>query len=503
MAPETLVRDVPVERLHPSSSNPRKTFDPASLEELAASVREKGILEPLLVRSHPNGTPDDFEVVAGERRYRAAVAAEQETVPCIVKQLTDLEVLEIQTIENLQRDDVHPLEEAEGYAALMKAGKYDEARIAEKIGKTKQYVYDRLQLVQLIPEVRQVFLDGEIGVGHAVLLSRLKPPEQKEVVGGRKDATFSGLWRPNQGHMQPRLGKDGRRNRAPVTVRELQTYIDDYVRFRPEQTDLLNLFPETFEALGQAKEDEIKVVHITRDYQLKPQTRMKGQRTYTVRSWKRADGKVEPKRHNWEATGKPSKKCEHSVMGVVVTGPGRGEAFLVCTAKKKCTVHWKSEMDERKRRASGQATKADQTEAGRRAAREAEWARQEEERQRFRSAVPLIQEEMEKAVKAAPILTLAAILLRDRTNRGAVKAKLEEGPFGEIKTAEDALRAAVALDYRDDLQHGAWNHERVTKDLKANLGLNVRKVVDQVTPRPKKARKKKGKKAPEQKASEA
>lgn len=295
-----MLKEIRLEELAPSPTNPRKTFDQVKLEELAASIREKGILEPLLVRPHVNGDGTKYEVVAGERRFRGARLAERETAPCIVQDLTDLEVLEVQTIENLQRDDVHPLEEAEGYVALMKAGEYDEGRIAERIGKTRAYVYRRVQLVNLIPALKRIFTDGELGVGHAELLSVLKPEEQARVLGTNHrgeltpDTAHSGLFRSVGGHLQTRLGIEGQRNRKAVSLRELQTYIDDHIRFDPAAVDLPNLFPDTHVALGGAEEEALKVIHITRDHQLKPETRLQGQRTYSVRSWKRADGKVEP-----------------------------------------------------------------------------------------------------------------------------------------------------------------------------------------------------------------
>lgn len=156
--------------LEPSPQNPRKRFDPAELEELGRSIAEKGIIEPLVVRRHPK-KKGKWEIVCGERRWRAAKIAGTETVSCIVRELDDVEVLEIQTIENIQRDDLHPLEEADGYARLMKRPGYDVGRIARKVGRSEKYVYDRVKLLQLTPQAKKLFLEDRFTAGHAILLA--------------------------------------------------------------------------------------------------------------------------------------------------------------------------------------------------------------------------------------------------------------------------------------------------------------------------------------------
>ncbi len=150
--------DVSIDDVRPSATNPRKHFDEGALAELAESIRAKGIIQPLLVRRIP---PDDadrlqaFEVVAGERRYRAAKIAEQKTIPVVVRDLTDTEALELQLIENLHRNDLHPLEEAEGYEHLQKLNGYSVEELAVKVLKSKAYVYARLKLLALGPLARK------------------------------------------------------------------------------------------------------------------------------------------------------------------------------------------------------------------------------------------------------------------------------------------------------------------------------------------------------------
>jgi len=132
-------RDLPLDWLVVSPTNPRKTFDEDAMQELAASIRENGVLQPLLVRPRADRS---FEIVFGERRYRGAAMAEKDTVPVCIREMTDAQVLEAQLIENLQRQDVHPLHEAQGFAALLRLEepKYSIELIAAKCGKSAGYV---------------------------------------------------------------------------------------------------------------------------------------------------------------------------------------------------------------------------------------------------------------------------------------------------------------------------------------------------------------------------
>lgn len=161
-----------------SKLNPRRTFDKDSLEELAASIREKGVLQPILVR--PKGGA--FELVAGARRYRASVIAGNLTIPAMVRELDDKQVLEIMVIENAQRADVHPLEEADAFQALIGVHGHDPESIAARIGKTVSYVRGRLLLTNLEKLPRAALLDGILPLGHAQLIARLKPDLQPAAI---------------------------------------------------------------------------------------------------------------------------------------------------------------------------------------------------------------------------------------------------------------------------------------------------------------------------------
>jgi ParB family chromosome partitioning protein len=183
-ATESRVADfqvVPIGQLEESRTNPRKHFAKDSLQDLTQSVKEKGILVPLLVRSCFS-TPIKYEIIAGARRYRAAKAAGLTEIPILIRDLDDEQALEVQVIENLQRSDVHPLEEAEGYKQLLEKGKYDIDGLAGKVGKSESYIYQRLKLAELVPAIKKAFLQEKLTAGHAILLARLQPSDQERAL---------------------------------------------------------------------------------------------------------------------------------------------------------------------------------------------------------------------------------------------------------------------------------------------------------------------------------
>jgi len=204
-------RDLPLAVLSESRTNPRRIFEDAALKELAESIRSQGVLSPLLVRPLTN---QSFEIVAGARRYRAAQLAEASSVPVRVVHLTDAEALEAQLVENLQRENVHPLEEAQGFRALLslEEPKYSIEQIAAKMGKSPAYCTTRLKLTELSPVVVEAFSKGEIGVGHALLLARLQPAQQEEAL----NACFREEW----------AGADQKPKRILLPVRQLQVWIE-------------------------------------------------------------------------------------------------------------------------------------------------------------------------------------------------------------------------------------------------------------------------------------
>jgi ParB family chromosome partitioning protein len=159
-------RSMAIDLLHPGRYQPRGRFAPEELQALAQSVKENGILQPILVRPHDK-LGGHFEIVAGERRWRAAQLAQLHEVPIILRSLDDRSTLEIALIENIQREDLTPLEEAEGYARLMAEFDYTQETLAERIGKSRPAIANLLRLRALPEAVRNLISDGKLSVGHA------------------------------------------------------------------------------------------------------------------------------------------------------------------------------------------------------------------------------------------------------------------------------------------------------------------------------------------------
>src|SRR6266436_3325694 len=170
------IQEVPLAKIRESKTNPRRFFDEAKLAELADNIRQHGVLQPILLRPLPEGETGTYELVAGTRRYRASKIAKRESIPATVRELTDAQALELQVIENVQRVDVHPLDEAQGYAALieLQPDTYTVESIAARVGRSPAYVNGRLRLIQLIPEAKQAFYEDKLMVAHAFEIARLQ-----------------------------------------------------------------------------------------------------------------------------------------------------------------------------------------------------------------------------------------------------------------------------------------------------------------------------------------
>jgi ParB family chromosome partitioning protein len=170
-----LQRGMPTDLLHPGRFQPRGRFAAEELEALAQSIRENGILQPILVRPH-HKLSGHFEIVAGERRWRAAQLAQLHEVPILIRSLDDRSTLEIAIIENVQREDLSPLEEADGYARLMAEFDYTQETLAERIGKSRSAIANLLRLRSLPEAVRAMIADGRLSAGHARALIGAKDP---------------------------------------------------------------------------------------------------------------------------------------------------------------------------------------------------------------------------------------------------------------------------------------------------------------------------------------
>ena len=346
-------RDVSVTALIESSSNPRKRFDENSLSELAASFKTQGILAPLLVRELDESK---YEVIAGARRLRAAKLAKLEKVPVRVVKLTDAEAVEAQCVENLQREDIHPLEEALGFKFLLELGEpYNIAHIAARAGKSEAYIYGRLKLADLIPPVAEAFLKDEITIGHSLLIAKLQASQQQEAFA----AAFRGMW-TSEGNSQ-----------VLIPVRELAAWIESNILLQlasvpfekqdetlvptagscvncPKRTGFNKLLfadvrkdsctdPQCFRAKVDA--------HIAKTMQKKPEL------VQISSAWNTREGaplgrnryvelQIQKAKANGSAAKQPpaQKPCEKMTEAIVMDGGNRGQIVKVC-ADPNCRVH--------------------------------------------------------------------------------------------------------------------------------------------------------------------
>jgi len=155
---------VPIEKIEPNPDQPRRRFDPEHLEDLANSIREKGVIQPLIVREKAGGK---YEIVAGERRWRASQKAQLHELPVVVREFTDIEVLEIAIIENIQRSDLNPVEEAAGYRQLMEKFGHTQEVMSKALGKSRSHIANLLRLLNLPEEIQNLVEEGQLSSGHA------------------------------------------------------------------------------------------------------------------------------------------------------------------------------------------------------------------------------------------------------------------------------------------------------------------------------------------------
>ncbi len=171
---------VPIEKLRANPDQPRRTFSQEQLDELAASIKEKGIIQPLIVRPIGDG---DYEIVAGERRWRAAQMAQLHDIPVIVREFNDTEVLEVAIIENIQRADLNAVEEAAGYKQLMDRFGHTQEKLAEALGKSRSHIANLLRLLTLPIEVQTLVIEGKLSAGHArALITADNPTDLAKII---------------------------------------------------------------------------------------------------------------------------------------------------------------------------------------------------------------------------------------------------------------------------------------------------------------------------------
>ena len=379
---------LPLELVVPSKTNPRTHFDGAKLDELAGSIADKGVIQPILVRPFGKNGSGRFEIIAGECRFRASTIAKQTHIPAVIRDYSDEQVLELQLIENIHRRDLTPLEQATGYRKLIAANptKHSAESIAARIGMSPQWVWDRMKLNDLIPEAKQLLERDKMTVGHAILIARQKPDNQKRIIDPHNDALFEALQHGLEfdGRPDPQEKPGKYDDVKAVSVRELEAWIARHIRFDVEHA--AKAVPLQFETTAARVQEAAaqpgrgkKVVSITFDHMPADDARDPHERTYGIKSWRRADGtkKTQPTGYYGDKFV-DSPTCDHSVLGVVAVGDDHyGETFLVCVARDRCRVHWGKEIAEREKNA-----KARQSGKPGAAARQLEAQRKRDERER-------------------------------------------------------------------------------------------------------------------------
>jgi ParB family chromosome partitioning protein len=481
VGPEFFYPDMAAGNLQPSALNPRKTFNPARLRELAASVAVVGVIEPLVARQ----VGDHYEIVCGERRWRAAEIAGLTHLPVMVRCLTDTQALEIMVVENKQREDVDALDEARGFRALLDTG-YGIEKLAERIGLSKKYVYDAMKLLQLIPEVEQLLVEGRITKGHAILLARLKPRDQARAI----DREERGLYYEDGLDDEIPSESEPYRGLQVVSVRELDAWIARNVRLdlsKPVESD-------DFPAVARAQEMAARVVSITYERVLPldvSASHAAGDRILLADEWKRADGGTLLDAFNSRPVIYPG--CTQSLLGVVVIGRDRGASFPVCI-ERSCDIHWKKERAEQARGPKGpESSDAAQR---RREQEHQEWKqRQEREaavREAYRAGAPRILAAFVACVKdARPVDLVDAIVTGAGFHPLALKA------FPKVRTAEDLLRVIAVSFVAEGLQNDYSAPEQVPLWAK-RLGVDLKPLLkpEEKSVQPSARKKASAKKAP-------
>jgi ParB family chromosome partitioning protein len=232
-------RLLPIERVVPNKTQPRKHFDEAALAELAASITVQGVLQPIIVRRGPDG----YEIVAGERRWRAASRAGIKEIPAVIKELSDEHALQIALIENVQREDLDPLEEAESYSRLIRDHKLTHDQIAVAVGKNRSTITNSIRLLKLPEQVLAILADGRLSAGHARALMTLSDPKQICAVA------------------EDLVGRHASVRDAEVKVRSLLDAKRPRGKNRPDADATSTATASVQERLQQALNTKVKLIH--------------------------------------------------------------------------------------------------------------------------------------------------------------------------------------------------------------------------------------------------
>jgi ParB family chromosome partitioning protein len=227
VSPDEGVREIPIELVHANPAQPRRHFAEAELAELELSIRDKGVLQPILVRPSPR-TPGAYEIVAGERRWRAGQRAGLASIPALVRNLSDDRAFEIAIVENVQREDLNPLVEAGGDAALIERFGHTQDQVAQAVGKSRSHVANSLRLNQLPEAVREHLMTGRISAGHArALLGAASPETLAEAVVARGLSVRQTEALVRGGGITPRKGSGPRKAAKDADTAALESDLED------------------------------------------------------------------------------------------------------------------------------------------------------------------------------------------------------------------------------------------------------------------------------------
>jgi ParB/RepB/Spo0J family partition protein len=454
------IQDVKVSSIAELPGN--RKFSAEGLKELADSIRATGLLQPIVVRLVDDG---GYDLVAGARRLAAFKAMGKESIPAIVRTMTDTALLTARIVENDQREDVHPLDQALGYQALTRLKPpLSAAEISKATGRSFNFVYDRMRLLEMVPDGQKLFREGVFGIGQAVLLARLPKDRQKEALDPRNAALLE-----SEDDVRLHLEDDDPpRLVRPRTVLQFQSWIDRHVRFDPEAKDVPTLFPETAIAVAKATaiEKAPAPVSITDDPFVSPDARDDDERTFGPRSWKEATGR-----------DKHSKTCEKSRLGVFVVGARRGQTLQVCVSKV-CKVHWPEKRKQKS--ASGREGLASQ-----RAQKLAEADRQRQEardaaRKVWTASTPDLVKAIATAIETAPTKTLVAFLVGNINGWGAARdvSKLMKA----ARDPESYVRLVAAMDVAASCDQYTSNESFPKLVKKLGLKIDVAGIVKKHAP---------------------
>ncbi|EDO1223812.1 ParB/RepB/Spo0J family partition protein [Listeria innocua] len=223
---EETVQNIAIKEIKPNPYQPRKIFDTKAINELRDSIKIHGVLQPIILRNTEKG----YEIVVGERRFRAAKEAKLKEIPAVVRDLTEEEMMELSVIENLQREDLSPLEEAESYQFLMKKLGLTQAKLAERVGKSRPYIANFVRLLTLPEEVQVMLRDGSLSAGHGRVLLGLKL--KKNIIPTAKKAATQGLTVRQLEDVVNNLNENVSREtikpaRVPIFIRESESQLRD------------------------------------------------------------------------------------------------------------------------------------------------------------------------------------------------------------------------------------------------------------------------------------